>query len=196
MNNFERGKDPKESMEIGRRKDAKRVYSIEYHINNNVFPIYGVNKIFDFLKRLSKLNIPNDPIFGPQLIYIKVFNREKVLSPGSIIKNSLSENPCNEQEYIEMDKEEILSIEEFAGKTLIYMNTLFEMPSLSEIVLSGFEHLVNNERELKENEKQRKDEELNRLKAMINASLHHTSIGPQKDKDPEDLDFFNKIKKL
>jgi hypothetical protein len=120
---FERGKSPKDAMNIGAKKISLGVDEGSYYINDNEFELSPRN-LPGFLESLKTLSLPNDPIYGPQEIRMEIF-----------------EDGDEEEEYCT----ETMHLHEIAGKILKYDGVFYQMPTLDEIVSKGFVHLLMNQ---------------------------------------------------
>jgi hypothetical protein len=118
---FTRGQSPKDAMNIGAKKIALGVDEGSYYINDNEFELSPRN-LPGFLESLETLSLPNDPIYGPQEIRMETFDD-------------------GEDEYCT----ETTFLHEIAGKVLKYDDVFYQMPTLDEIVVGGFVHLLMNE---------------------------------------------------
>ena len=114
--NFERGKDPKEVMEVGAAKVAIKVYGITYVRENIQYDVKYPNAQKAFLKRLQNLDFDNDPLFGMQDIKLdtKKGNRLPQLA-GKMVK-------CYGEYFSIPTKEELIE----AGFEHLYSNASFE----------------------------------------------------------------------
>ena len=114
--NFERGKDPKEVMDVGAAKVAIRATEVSYTKENTRYSISYPSGIKAFLKKVQNLDLPNDPVFGIQDIKIKTdFGERFPELAGKIIEYH--------DEYFAMPTKEKL-IE--AGFSHLFDNASFE----------------------------------------------------------------------
>jgi hypothetical protein len=172
--NFQRGNDPLDSMELGRKKDAIPIVSVNIYTNGQKAVMDDPYVIEKFLERFSKFEIPNDPVFGPQRITFGC--NEKYMDYSSTIVSALGRSLM--PHYPDGEERERIaerSIFECGGKTAIINDKMFQIPSLKDLKENGFEHLQiieeNNQEKLKE--KERIDCEL------MNAQLVHAKAMAQ-----------------
>ena len=124
-----------------RKKNAINVVLVKYVINGNETTINNPEVVKMFLERFQKLEIPNDPVFGPQAITL---TKGIWINPGVY--------------HVHKD----LSIFEYAGKSILYKDNLYFIPTLDEMNNEGFGHLQKGE----ERDKIRRKEELEMAKRM------------------------------
>ena len=176
---FERGKDPKETMEIGRQKDAIPVLGVKYYTNGQGVSITDPEIIRIFLEQFSTYQLPYNPIFGPQRILI--ISTEKYLddSPSLYARMaSLSglSVPTHNTDPIEREKQIDINILDFEGKTAIFEGRMYEMPSLFQLEERGFGYFEKCEknyvREMEKiliTKKAEMYEQMKAMKAMANS---------------------------
>ncbi|HPI81653.1 MAG TPA: hypothetical protein PK122_00270 [Candidatus Paceibacterota bacterium] len=155
---FTRGNDPKDSMELGRKKEALKISRIKIYTNGQETILLDPFVIEKFLERFSKFQIPNDPVFGPQRITFgckeKYLDYQSSLAAAlgshSGLRTSSQDSPVEREAVIDRN------ILECEGKTAIFRGKMFAIPSLKEIRDNGFEHLEiierNHQEELREKE--------------------------------------------
>lgn len=157
---FTRGNDPKDSMELGRKKEALEISKIKIYTNGQETILLDPFVIEKFLERFSKFQIPNDPVFGPQRItfgckekyldYQSSLAMAAALAGHSGLRTSSQDSPVERETVIDRN------ILECEGKTAIFRGKMFAIPSLQEIRDNGFEHLEiierNHQEELREKE--------------------------------------------
>ena len=121
--NFERGKSPRESMNVGAEKIAIRVSGISYELHGETIELSDYTT-YEFLDRLSKGTLEKDPFRGPQIIEI-----------GVLIGGS-----DNAEEW---EDEDTFRIDQWAGQMLKWEGAYFQMPTFDQLQESGYEHLIN-----------------------------------------------------
>jgi hypothetical protein len=182
---FERGKDPKETMEIGRQKNAIPVFGIKYYSNNQEVSITDPEIIHIFLEQFTNCQLPYNPIFGPQRILI--ISTEKYLDSeySSLVSklSALSGAPNQNTDPIEMERSVDLNIFSYEGKTVIFKGKMYEMPSINNLEKNGFGYFEKCERNhldlLNEKSKRENEELLAKLESMKSImNSQHRSLYP------------------
>jgi len=168
---FTRGIDPKDSMEIGRKKEAFTLISVKIHSNNNEMILTDPYVIEKFLNDFSKFSIPNDPIFGPQRIVFRC--REKIREYGisALMRSTmLGLSPISQDtEMREVEREVDKLLGECEGKTVIFNEKMYAIPSFKELKENGFEHLQICER----NQLNKEEEERKRASEVMAIQYEH-----------------------
>ena len=126
--NFERGKDPKDTMNLGARREAIEIKMAGYNKEGHNVEITQVHDVIAFLRRLATMDIPCDSLFGPKSIFVKTEGNH----------------------YLQLD--------EIEGKFLKYRDQYYLVPTKDEIIELGFDHMLRNadvDRERRKNEEER-----------------------------------------
>jgi len=186
---FTRGIDPKDSMEIGRKKEAFPLVAVKIHSNNNETILTDPYVIEKFLNDFSKFSIHNDPIFGPQRIVFRC--REKSMEYGlSVLMRSamLGLSPTSQDtEMKEVEREVDKLLGECEGKTVIFNDKMYAIPSFDELRDNGFEHLQiceGNQLHKEEEERKRASEimavqyeHMKKMAEIFNPVVHSSPSG-------------------
>ena len=133
--NFERGKDIKDSMDIGAGRNSIKIISAGYIKDNNEILVPEKKRILDLLYRVQRMDLPRDPIFGITGIFV--------------VDEDLSH----------------LYLEEIEGKIIEFDGNFFKIPSLKDFDLNGYWHfsdIINHKKEENKKEKERKNELIER----------------------------------
>ena len=149
---FERNQDPKDSIGIGRKKDALPLVRIDYYTNSYQATIDNPEIIKNFLDQFCSLPntiFPPNPIFGPQRIEFTI--KEKYLDYADNFASSmvsrmaaLSGNtvpPQEPRDLVEKEREIKANIFEFEGRTVLYDGKMYAMPTLKELDRNGYGYL-------------------------------------------------------
>jgi hypothetical protein len=168
---FERGIGVKESMEIGRKKDAIKLSSVKIYSNNNQTILTDPYVVEKFLESFSKFSIPNDPIFGPQRIVFTCLEKRIEIDDMSNLRAAMGLAPIDtDYSKREVEVEEDRNLSQCVGKTIIFGSKMYAIPTFDELMKNGFEHLQICE----ENNTKKEDDE--RDKAMRISSMQLDSM--------------------
>jgi hypothetical protein len=166
--NFERHLDPKESMEIGRKKDAIEIEHVEFDLGRRGKIILTEEKeVIEFLERFRTFDLPTDLIFRPHRILLSNGSEDErdiaklmaQMSPTPHIsqigvQKAVLAKPVARKAYIN------IRIGEYAGKTILVGKKMILIPTIEEI-FAKMPWLEEDEREFfgqKEREKIQQEE--------------------------------------
>lgn len=130
---FVRNIDPIESMKIGRRENAIEIIGILFTIEGSKVNPQNPEFIYNFLKRLEKMEFP-DPLYHPH--NIRLLKAEMVEDRSMDLIRAMSKYTGSPNipgtSYPPMMKREIseIRLRAFAEKTIIFSGSFFLMPSI------------------------------------------------------------------
>ena len=134
---FIRNMDPRDSMEIGRKKDAIEIKEISFTLSGCHVELKNPQEIIEFLKKFQNLDFPKDLVFAPHNIVLK---KEEIVDDYSMdLARALA---AQKSGFIPPYKEPIpkkiilkeIRLYEYDGKTILYCGKFFEIPSIAQIV--------------------------------------------------------------
>lgn len=146
---FKRGCDPKDSMDIGIRKNAKKVSNIITYQNSvdntkkldgNAISPYLIHR---FLKALQEKSLPKDPSLYPHRIDIIILET-RTDDPLESLRASLSFPPMDHENKSGIAREIPISLNvyEWTGKIMKYEDAYYKMPTIEELKNSGYDYLI------------------------------------------------------
>jgi hypothetical protein len=190
MYNFERGKDPKETLEVGAKKDAIKITGLGYFHGGKEHHIQNPIKAKVFLDRLKSGELPNDPIFGIESVFVWHEERWMEEDWGANIKKSMSAGGISRhsmgKEYKEGKSTTTYELKEIQGKVLDICGKLIMFPTLDELENAGFGYLkgyLEGEEMLREEEERINGELASQLHELKNKELEEI-----KKKQEEELE--------
>jgi hypothetical protein len=143
MYHFERGKDPKDTLEVGAKKDAIKITGIAYVLDDKEIHIENPMKAKVFLDRLRSGDLPNDPIFGIESVF--VWHDEKDMEEDWESKFNKTYHSgmsySSSKKYKEVKNTETYELGEIQGKVLDICGKLILFPTLEELEKAGFGYL-------------------------------------------------------
>ena len=160
MYHFERGKDPKETLEVGAKKDAIKITGVGYFLDDKEHHITNPIKAHIFMEKLKNGELPNDPIFGIESVFVWHDNRDMEEDWESKINRSFHNHNRIEPEYEkykEVKNTRTYEIDEIHGQVLDMCGKLILFPTLEELEKAGFGYLEKyhqGEEMVRENERQ------------------------------------------
>jgi len=179
--NFERGKDPKEVMEVGRKKDAITIYSVKCYSNGQETIIKDPDIIRIFLDQLSKISFPYNPVFGPQRIVMESSEKYTDVAYSNLVRSlnqSIGQLPASDVDLVERERPIDISLFDYEGKTVVFQEKMYQMPTLNDLKEKGFDFFekceTNYRKEESDKEKSRfelQKNQLAELKAMMGSSF-------------------------
>ena len=165
---FTRNMDPKDSMEIGRKKDAIEIKEIVFSISGCPIELKYPEEIIEFLKKFQDLDFPKDLIFAPHNIVLK---KEEIVEDYSVdIARALAAQqniyvpPFHEGKTKKVLKE--IRLYEYAGKTILYCGKFFEIPSIAKIT-EKINYLAQDEERHLKIKKEEEDKKFQEMSAML-----------------------------
>jgi len=136
--NFERGLGVTDATGIGVKNDALKIQSVTYTINGTSTTISDSITLKRFLKAFQDLDIPNDPIFGPQRITMDV--------TGTQVETHVRHT--RNSKYVTKAIPDItIAINQIVDKTMEYDGEYYAMPSVEDLAKKGFGHFADYELE-------------------------------------------------
>ena len=165
---FTRNMDPKDSMEIGRKKDAIEIKEIVFSISGCPIELKYPEEIIEFLKKFQDLDFPKDLIFAPHNIVLK---KEEIVEDYSVdiaralaVQKNIDVPPFHEGKTKKVLKE--IRLYEYAGKTILYCGKFFEIPSIAKIT-EKINYLAQDEERHLKIKKEEEDKKFQEMSAML-----------------------------
>jgi len=166
---FTRNMDPKDSMEIGRKKDAIEIKEIVFSISGCPIELKYPEEIIEFLKKFQDLDFPKDLIFAPHNIVLK---KEEIVEDYSMdLARALAAQkngyvpPYRDPAATKKVFKEI-RLYEYAGKTILYCGKFFEIPSIAKIT-EKINYLAQDEERHLKIKKEEEDKKFKEMSAML-----------------------------
>lgn len=166
---FTRNMDPKDSMEIGRKKDAIEIKEIVFSISGCPIELKYPEEIIEFLKKFQDLDFPKDLIFAPHNIVLK---KEEIVEDYSVdiaralaVQKNIDVPPFHEGKTKKVLKE--IRLYEYAGKTILYCGKFFEMPSIAKMIEKRINYLAEDEERYLKKKKEEEDKKFQEMSAML-----------------------------
>ena len=179
--NFERGKDVKDALDLGLKKDAIKIHKITYKIDDTIKEITNPAKMRLFLKKLADGSLPNDPISGIEeiaLIHIeKQISEDIKYESGGFGSTGRSTVEFSIAEY-----PQVKPLSEMLGKVINIYNKLQRMPTSDDLKKVGFGHLEEFEESWKDIGEDEEDQELNK---ELQKKMMEESFRQQKEWEEE-----------
>ena len=138
--NFERGKEVKDALDLGLKKDAIKIHKITYTIDDTIREITNPAKMRLFLRKLAEGTLPKDPILGIEKISLisieKTISEDHKYESGGFGSTGRSRIEYSIAEY---PQEKPLS--DMFGKVISIYGKLQRMPTSDDLKKVGFGHL-------------------------------------------------------
>jgi len=166
---FTRNMDPKDSMEIGRKKDAIEIKEIVFSISGCPIELKYPEEIIEFLKKFQDLDFPKDLIFAPHNIVLK---KEEIIEDYSMdLARALA---AQKNGYVPPYRDPVatkkvfkeIRLYEYAGKTILYCGKFFEIPSIAKIT-EKINYLAQDEERHLKIKKEEEDKKFKEMSAML-----------------------------
>ena len=142
--NFERGKEPVKALDIGRHKNARPLIKVIYQRDGHNIVLTDPDLIGNFIERFSKLEIPNDPLFGIQRVIL--ISTEKYLDHStSALAAITAPAGTPRRDPIERVRDVEIYLHDYSGKDFIYNDKIYPIPTLDEMEKAGFGHFAKKE---------------------------------------------------
>jgi hypothetical protein len=145
---FERGKDPKDTLDVGAKKDATKITGIGYFLKSAERHIENPEKAKIFLDRLKSGDLPNDPIFGIESVFVWYDEISPQVDYAASMKRSMRgsfgvarPDGFEPTQYNRSKNTKTYELEDIAGKVLDMCGKLMIFPTLEELEKSGFGYL-------------------------------------------------------
>lgn len=165
---FTRNMDPKDSMEIGRKKDAIEIKEIVFSISGCPIELKYPEEIIEFLKKFQDLDFPKDLIFAPHNIVLK---KEEIVEDYLVdiaralaVQKNIDVPPFHEGKTKKVLEE--IRLYEYAGKTILYCGKFFEIPSIAKIT-EKINYLAQDEERHLKIKKEEEDKKFKEMSAML-----------------------------
>jgi len=167
---FTRNMDPKDSMEIGRKKDAIEIKEIVFSIRGCPIELKYPNEIIEFLKKFQDLDFPKDLIFAPHNIVLK---KEEIVEDYSMdLARALA---AQKNGYVPPYRDPVatkkvfkeIRLYEYAGKTILYCGNFFEMPSIAKIIEKRINYLTEDEERYLKRKEEEEEKKFKEMSAML-----------------------------
>ncbi len=168
---FTRNMDPKDSMEIGRKKDAIEIKEIVFSIRGCPIELKYPNEIIEFLKKFQDLDFPKDLIFAPHDIVLK---KEEIVEDYSYSMDIARALAAQQNGYVSPYRDLVktkkifkeIRLYEYAGKTILYCGKFFEIPSIAKIT-EKINYLAQDEERHLKIKKEEEDKKFKEMSAML-----------------------------
>ena len=166
---FTRNMDPKDSMEIGRKKDAIEIKEVVFSISGCPIELKYPEEIIEFLKKFQDLDFPKDLIFAPHNIVLK---KEEIVEDYSMdLARALA---AQKNGYVPPYRDPVatkkvfkeIRLYEYAGKTILYCGKFFEIPSIAKIT-EKINYLAQDEERHLKIKKEEEDKKFKEMSAML-----------------------------
>ena len=166
---FTRNMDPKDSMEIGRKKDAIEIKEVVFSISGCPIELKYPEEIIEFLKKFQDLDFPKDLIFAPHNIVLK---KEEIIEDYSMdLARALA---AQKNGYVPPYRDLVatkkvfkeIRLYEYAGKTILYCGKFFEIPSIAKIT-EKINYLAQDEERHLKIKKEEEDKKFKEMSAML-----------------------------
>lgn len=143
MYNFERGKDPKETLDVGAKKDAIKITGVGYFLDDKENHIKNPIKAHVFIERLKKGDLPKDSIFGIESVFVWYDDRDMEEVWESKMNRTYHSGMSYQSptKYKEIKNTRTYEIDEIHGKVLDMCGKLILFPTLEELERAGFGYL-------------------------------------------------------
>lgn len=156
---FERGKDVKDALEVGLKKDALKIHKIAYIMDDTVREITNPAKMKLFLKKLSEGSLPKDPIFGIERIEI-ISIEKSICEEQKYESGGFGSSGRLHTEYSIIESPRTYYLSELFGKPVSIYGDLAMVPTAEELKEAGFSHLEEFEESMKDIGQEEEDQEL------------------------------------
>ena len=168
---FTRNMDPKDSMEIGRKKDAIEIKEIVFSISGCPIELKYPNEIIEFLKKFQDLDFPKDLIFAPHNIVLK---KEEIVEDYYYSMDIARALAAQQNGYVSPYRDLVktkkifkeIRLYEYAGKTILYCGKFFEIPSIAKIT-EKINYLAQDEERHLKIKKEEEDKKFKEMSAML-----------------------------
>ena len=147
MNNFERGRDPKEGMDLGVAKEAIPINMITYIIEGREIQMDNPAKMRWFMKKLIAGDLPKDPIFGIEEIVLSNNIKEVV---EEVDYDAMTRQRGYAGGFRDYPKKYEISergmkyyLNDLFGKVIDIYGTLFLFPSLEDFKANKLDYLLD-----------------------------------------------------
>jgi len=194
MNNFERGRDPKEGMDLGVAKEAIPVNMITYIIEDREIQMDNPAKMRWFMKKLIAGDLPKDPIFGIEEIVLSNNIKEVV---EKVDYDTITRQRGYAGGFRDYPKKYEISkrgmkyyLNDLFGKVIDIYGTLFLFPSLEDFKANKLDYLLDITKGL--DEQINADNEINhelQYKKMEQENIMRESLEDAIEKENKKLEY-------
>ena len=169
---FIRNMDPRDSMEIGRKKDAIEIKEIVFSISGCPIELKYPNEIIEFLKKFQDLDFPKDLIFAPHDIVLK---KEEIVEDYYYSMDIARALAAQQNGYVSPYRDLVktkkifkeIRLYEYAGKTILYCGKFFEMPSIAKIIEKRINYLTEDEERYLKRKEEEEEKKFKEMSAML-----------------------------
>ena len=140
---FERGKDPKETLEVGVKKEAIKITGVGYIIDEKENHIKNPIKAQVFLERLRKGDLPKDSVFGIESVFVWYDDRKMEEDWEAKMNRTFHSGTHyhSSTKYKEIKNTKTYELDEIHGQVLDMCGKLILFPTLEELKEAGFGYL-------------------------------------------------------
>ncbi len=168
---FTRGKDVKEALELGVKKDAIKIHSIIYTMNGQNHAIKNPKKIEIFIEKFGKGALPKDPIFGIESITFHQIhasiNESYDMSRYNQSRFTMGGSDDIPKNYKIEENEIVLTLDMLLGACVNVYDTFLLIPTIEELKKIGFTYLIEYEDaiDIVDKDREKIQEELDELRS-------------------------------